>query len=121
VSNSSPLAACSVMMEALGSYSLLLHVHDQRDVFEEAFHGLELVHGADQLFQVFQPGRRFGVLVLLVHLGVAGLVQNDLGNLGVGQGGDLHAPAVKLAEQVGQRLARLGGQLFGGTMSCAAR
>jgi hypothetical protein len=91
----------------------LLYVHDQRDVFEKAFHGLELVHGADKLFQVFQPARRFGVLVLLVHFRVAGLVQDDLGNLGVGQGGDLAAPAVELAEQIAATCAPWL-QLFGG-------
>lgn len=39
VSNSSPLAECSVMIETASRFSVLLGVHDQRDVLEEPSHG----------------------------------------------------------------------------------
>ena len=90
----------------------LLHVHHQRDVLEETFHGLELVHGAHEFLQVLQPGGCLRVLVLLVHFRIAGLVQNDLRHLGVGQGVDLGAPAGEGGQQVRERLPCLVGQFF---------
>ena len=51
--------------------------------------------------------------VVLPHLGVAELVEHDLGQLGVGQGVALGAPAVERGDEVAQRAARLGLELFG--------
>ena len=50
------------MMETGVDVAGLLGVHDQRDVLEEAGQGLELVHGADQFLEVFQPAGAFGDL-----------------------------------------------------------
>ena len=75
-------------------------VHDQGDMLEEAGHRLELLHRADQLLEVFEPPGRVGRAVGLPHLGVAGLLQNDLTELGVGQGVELVAPAGEGGQQV---------------------
>ena len=88
-------------------------VHDQRDVLEESGEVLELLHGADQLFQVLQPAGGVGAAILLPHLGVAALVEHDLGQLGVGEGVLLDAPAVEGGEEIAQRAARLGLELVG--------
>ena len=90
-----------------------LVVHDQRDVFEKAAQVLELVHRANELFQVLQPAGGVGGAVLLPHLGVAALVQDDLGQLGVRQRVALLAPALERVEQAAQAAARLRLQLVG--------
>ena len=56
-------------------------VHHQRDVFEEALQVFEFLHRADQLLEVFQAAGGVGGAVLLPHLGVAGFVEHDLGEL----------------------------------------
>ena len=56
------------MMLTLSSAVAAVAVHDQRDMFEEARHVLELAHGADELLQVFEPALRFRALVVLPHL-----------------------------------------------------
>ena len=82
-------------------------VHHQRDVLEEAAEVLELLHRAHELLQVFEPAGGVGRAVLLPHLGVAGLVEHDLGELGVRQRVLLRAPAVERRDQIAQRGARL--------------
>jgi hypothetical protein len=64
-------------------------------------------NGLDQLFQVFEPGRRVGGAVVLPHLGVAGFLEDGFGELVAG--GRLHhaLPAGEHLDHVGQRLARL--------------
>ena len=101
------------MIETASAPSPLVGVHHQRDVFEEAGEVLELLHRADELFQVFEPAGGVGRAVLLPHLGVAGLVEDDLGELGVRQRVLLRAPAVERRDQVAQRAARLRLQLLG--------
>ena len=91
----------------------LLGVHDQADVLEEAFEGVELVHEAHELFQVLQPRLRLRALVRLPHRRVAGFVQDQLGELGVLHVADVAAPALEAGDEVGQRLARLAWQLLG--------
>ena len=88
-------------------------VHHERDVLEEALQVLELLHGADQLLEVLEPAGSVGGAVLLPHLGVAGLVEHDLGELGVGERVALRPPAFERGEEVAQRLARLRLQLVG--------
>ena len=74
---------------------VLLGVHDQRDMLEEGAQRLVFLHGADQLLQVFEPARRLGRAVVLPHLGVAALLQDDLGELGVRLGLDHALPAAR--------------------------
>ena len=85
MSNSSPFAECSVMIGHGIGVAAAVGVHDERDVLEEALQVLELLHGAHQLLQVLEPAGGVGGAVLLPHLGVAGLVEHDLGELGVGE------------------------------------
>ena len=73
----------------------LLVVHHQRDVLEKALQVLELLHGAHQLLEVLEPAGGVGGAVLLPHLGVAGFVEHDLGELVVRQRVALLAPAVE--------------------------
>ena len=100
------LTACSA--------SRAVAVHHQRDVLEEAGEVLEFLHRAHQLLEVFQPAGGVGAAVLLPHLGVAGLVEHDLGQLGVRQRVLLRAPALEARHQVAQRAARLRLHLVGG-------
>ena len=81
----------------------LLVVHHQRDVLEKTLQVLELLHGAHQLFEVFQAAGGVGGAVLLPHLGVAALVEHDLGELVVRQRVALLAPAVEGFEHAAQR------------------
>ena len=101
------------MIETASRALALVGVHHQRDVLEEARQVLELLHRADELLQVLQPSGGVGRAVLLPHLGVAGFVEHDLGELGVRQRVLLRAPAVERRDQVAQRAARLRLQLLG--------
>ena len=56
----------------------LLVVHDQRDVLQKTLQVLELLHGAHELFQVFQPAGGVGGAVLLPHLGIARLSSSTI-------------------------------------------
>ena len=69
------LTACSA--------SAAFAVHHQRDVLEEALQVLEFLHGAHQLLEVFQAAGGVGRAVLLPHVGVAGFIEHDFGELGV--------------------------------------
>ncbi len=86
----------------------LVGVHHQRDVLEKTGEVLELLHGADQLLEVFQPAGGVGRAVLLPHLGVAGFVEHDLGELGVGERILHAAPAVEAATRSRSALRALG-------------
>ena len=61
----------------------LLVIHDQADMFEKALKVFKRFQCLDQLFQVFQPPRRLGRLVVLPHRRIAGFVKNDLGQFRV--------------------------------------
>ena len=100
------------MLTASASAALLV-VHHQRDVLEKALQVLELVHRADELFQVLQPAGGVGGAILLPHLGVAELVEHDLGELGVRKVVALLAPAVERFQNPAQRAARLRLQFVG--------
>ena len=91
----------------------LVFVHHQRDVLQKTLQVLELLHGADQLLEVFQAAGGVGGAVLLPHLGVAGFIEDDLGQLVVRQGIALLAPAVEGFEHAAQRAARFWLQLVG--------
>ena len=93
--NSRPLARVQRHQRDAVAAVLRADVHDERDMLEETLQGLELVHEADQLFQVLQPRLRLRALVVLPHLRVAGLVQDQLGELGVLHAVDLAAPALE--------------------------
>ena len=88
-------------------------VHHQRDMFEETLQVLEILHRADQFFQVFQPARGVGRTVLLPHLGIAALIEHDLRQLGVRQQLALRAPALERHHQIAQAAAGFRLQLIG--------
>ena len=77
-------------------------VHHQRDVFEETLQVLELLHRANQLFQVVQPSSSVGRTVLLPHFGVTALVEDDFGQFGMRRDLALRAPAIEMQDQVAQ-------------------
>ena len=77
-------------------------VHHQGDVLQEALEILELLHGAHQLLEVFEAAGGVGRAVLLPHLGVAGFVEHDLGELVVRERVLLRAPAVEGDDDVAQ-------------------
>ena len=81
VSNSRPLAACSVISETRSGPLLLVRLHHERDVLEEGGEVRELLHGAHELLEVLEPPGGVGRLLLLPHLGVAGFLQDGLGQL----------------------------------------
>ena len=70
-------------------------------------------NGGDQFLQVLKPPRRFRRLVRLPHIGIAGLVQHHLGDLGMRPGRRQRPPAVEIGHQVAQRGAHLRLQLVG--------
>src|SRR5581483_1473698 len=82
------------------------------DMLEESLQRFELVHETDKLLQVLQPRVGLRALVLLPHLRIAGLVENELGQLGVLHAPDAPAPALERGDKIGERLARAAGQLL---------
>src|SRR6185437_792375 len=56
-----------------------LAVHDEGDVLQKSLKVLELLHGAHELLEVFQPAGGIGGTVFLPHVGIAALVEHDLG------------------------------------------
>ncbi len=92
---------------------LAVAIHHQRDMFEKPLQVLEFFHRADQFLEVVEPARGVRRTVLLPHLGIAALVEHDLGELGVRRDLALGAPAVELHHEVAQAPARLRLQLVG--------
>ena len=99
-------------VDALGAL-FAFRVHHQAHMLEEAGKRVELLHEADQLFQVLELRLRLRRFLRLPHLGVAGLIEDQLGELGMAHGLDQRAPAVEGGDEVGQRLSRLRLQLLG--------
>ena len=97
----------------MSSEAIEFGVHDECDVLEEAGQGLEFAHRAHELLEVLEPALRLGAPVVLPHLGVARFIENDLGELGVGQGVDERSPAPERLEQGGERRPRLRRELVG--------
>src|SRR5688572_22111813 len=91
----------------------VLAVHDQGNVLEKTLQVLELLHRANELLQVVEAALRVGRAVLLPHLGVAALVEDDLGKLGVRNVRRLRAPALEILDHCAQARARLRLQLVG--------
>ncbi len=90
----------------------LRRVHHQGDVLKEAGERVEVVHEADEFLEVFQPRLGLRALVLLPHRGVAAVIQDQLGKLGMAHRFGRLPPHVELGEQTGKRLACLGWQLI---------
>ncbi len=88
-------------------------VHDERDMLHEARERVELLHEADQLLQVLQAPLRLLGAVRLPHGGVAGFIEDQLGELRVAHRVDERAPAVEGRKEIGKRLARLRPQFLG--------
>ncbi len=72
---------------------------------------LVFLHGADELLEVFEPARRLGGAVVLPHVGVAGLFEDRLGELGVRRGFERRLPAGEIGGDLAERRARLRLQL----------
>ena len=82
-------------------------VHHQFDVFEETGERIELAHRADELFQVVEPSLRLRAAILLQHVGIARLLEDHLGELGMPHaGGQLVPPHVDLVDEHGQAALR---------------
>ncbi len=92
---------------------ILLGVHDQRDVFEKTAQALEGFHRADEFLQVLQPPGRFGRLVVLPHVGVAGLFEDLFGQFNMRYRFKQFRPAAEVLNHVEQRLAGLRLDLVG--------
>ena len=87
-------------------------VHDQRDVFKEPGEGFVFLHHADEFFQVIKAACGLGRLVVLPHGRVAGLIKDEFSQFSVRQGIGHGPPAIKLGQQVGERAALGGLELF---------
>ena len=88
-------------------------VHHQRDMFEEALQVLELLHRAHQLLEVFEAAGGVSRAIFLPHLGVAALVEHDLGQLGMQGDFALGAPAIEVTDDVAQGAARFRFEFIG--------
>ena len=99
-------------IDALGTL-FAFRVHHQADMLHEAGQSVELLHEADQLFQIFELRLRLRRLLGLPHCGVAGLIEDQLGKLGMAHRVDGRAPAVERCDEVGKALARFRLQLLG--------
>ena len=74
------------MIETFSSAgALLAGIHDERDMLEEARHVLEVLHRAHEFLEVLEPAGGLGRAVLLPHLGVARFLEDQLGELLVGE------------------------------------
>ncbi len=93
---------------------LRLDFHDQRDVFEIALQVVEMLHGAHEFLQVLELARRVGGFVVLPHLRIAALVEDDLCKFRMRHAGHQRAPALDHLDKARQRAARRGLQLFRG-------
>ena len=82
-------------------------------MLEETGEVLELLHGADELFQILEPSGGIGRAVPLPHVGVAGFVEHHLREPHVRERLLLRAPALERGEKIAQRRARLGLELVG--------
>ena len=106
MSNSRPLAACSVMIETRSAAFAALDVHHQRDMFEKRRERREIAHRAHEFLQVLQPSRGVGGALGLPHVDQAALLEDRLGEFFVRRDVDLRRPALEAAQQVAQDLAR---------------
>jgi hypothetical protein len=113
VSNSRPLAAWIVMIVTLASSALRLIVHHEADMLEERGEALIFLHRADELVEVLEAAGGFGGAIGLPHRGVAALVEDDAGELGMGEGVAHAPPAGDVADEIAERAAGLGGELVG--------
>ena len=68
--------------DALGAF-FGLRIHHQRHMLEETGERVELLHEADQLFQVLELRLRLRRALGLPHAGIAGLIEDQLGELGM--------------------------------------
>ena len=73
------------MIVTLSVVAVGVIVHDQGDVLEEGAERLVILHRAGELGEVFEAAGAFGRAVGLEHRGVAGFVEDQAGELGVGK------------------------------------
>ena len=98
--------------DGFGAFALV-GVHHQRNVFEEAARFSNSSIERTSSFRFSSRPAASARAVLLPHLGVAGFIEHDLGELGVRQRVLLRAPAVERRDKIAQRAARLRLQLLG--------
>ena len=80
-----------------------VEVHDQGDVLQIGFERLEVPHRLDQFLEVLQPGLGGRALVEAEGVGIAALLQHLLHQARMGEASGLVAPAIHVAQEVGQR------------------
>ena len=91
--------------------AVLVIVHHQADMLEEAGEVLIFLHRPGELGEVFEAAGGFGAALGLEHRGVAALVEHDPRELGVGKLGRHLPPAGDVADEAAERAAGLRGQL----------
>ncbi len=82
-------------------------------MLEEAGQRVELLHEADELFQVLELARGLRRFLRLPHGGIARLIQDQLGDLRVAHGLDQRPPAVEGCDEISERFSRARLQLLG--------
>ena len=85
VSNSSPLAACSVIRLMRSPVSFCSISITSETCSRNAAQRFELLHRAHEFLQIVQPARRLRRFVGLQHVGVAAFVQHHFGQFGMRQ------------------------------------
>src|SRR3546814_6797590 len=71
------------------------------------------LHGAGELGQVFEAAGAFGGAIGLEHRGVARFVEDEAGELRMGQLVESGAPTGEVGDEVAERAAGLASQLVG--------
>ncbi len=90
-----------------------VQVHDQRHVLQIGLQVVEGGHGLDQFLQVLQAGLAGGGLVQAQGVGIAAFLQHHLQQAGVVGGVAQAAPAIEVADEIGQGRAGAGGDFVG--------
>ena len=87
-------------------------IHHKRHVLQKTGQRFKLMHEAHKLFQILQPRLRLRAFVGLPHGGIAALIQDQFGKLGVADAIDLTAPVLELVEQIAEPFAGLAAEFF---------
>ena len=88
-------------------------VHDEADMLQKRAQRFVILHCAGKLVQVLQPPIGFGGALGLQHRGIAAFVEQDAGQLGMGQLARHVAPAADIGDEIGEGAPGLRRQLVG--------